>query len=56
MMAFVIHELLLKTRKMLSAEQVMLWDKEMNKIQSYSAGTHSLVGEGWVKKKQLYLV
>lgn len=55
-MAFVIHELLLRTRKMLSTEQVMLWDKEMNSIQSYSVGTHSLVREGWVIKKQLYLV
>lgn len=55
-MASVILELLLRTRKMLSTEQVMLWDKEMTNIQSYSAGTHSLVGEGWVIKKQLYLV
>ena len=56
MVAFVIHELLLRTRKVLSTEQVMVGDTEMNKIQSYCAGTHSLVGDGWAIKKPLYLV
>lgn len=55
MVAFVIHELLLRTRKMLSTEQVVVGDTEMNKIQSYCAGTHDLVGDGWLIQKPLYL-